>query len=145
MKLFAFLCCICFLFIKCNIHTPEGDYDYNLIIENKTQKKVELNTYKSIELINSITIDPNSNYSESFILKGRDYGTKSDDRLLFDISSIVIIYEKEKIAFFNCGLNVDSCSERNNPLRYKYEVNTVKYTITEEDYQNAEDCDGRCE
>ncbi len=56
--------------------------------------------------------------------------------------SLVVIFDMDKIVFFN----YENCDNNRNPLNFcEYRGLEEAFTFTEQDYENAEDCNGNCE
>ena len=70
---------------------------------------------------------------------------------IFGGIEIRVIYENEKVKDFLCGNGGVGCSEPRNPLNItssngsNHQNREFFFVFTEEDYQNAEECDERCE
>jgi hypothetical protein len=149
MKIFTLLS-LSLLLYNCNIHTPAARHDYNLIIENNTSKSIQIITYRNETSLyrshfKTISINPFSDYTESFTYDSW-HMAELDDGLFYNTDSVAIVYKKEKFKSFTClsyGFD-NNCNELRNPLQFKRETN-IQYIITEEDYENAEECDERCE
>ena len=150
MKVLILLFIPLLLFSSCSDKHCESTNLYSLRIQNTTSKSVKIITYRYGAFLyrshfKTIDINVNSNYIEDFEFNVCNRSLLSDG-LFNETDSIVIVYEKERFKSFTCGdsFSDQNCKEARNPLEFKYRT-TIEYTITEEDYQNAEECDERCE
>lgn len=118
---------------------PDGEYSYSL--KNESGKNIKINSYSSNgNLTYSITINNNEELIKNGSIPGGTPGP-SFLEVFFnynDYDSISIIYDNSKISEFD--FNTESESERNLLVS-----GNSTFTFTEEDYQNAEDCNGNCE
>jgi hypothetical protein len=119
----------------------EQEYITIYTLKNESGKSIKINTYSSSNRLNNEII---INEKNSFSRETVDYqGSPSSFYRVFEsednssIDSITIIYDNSKISAFNFSTN-----NKRNPLLFHAD-NT--FTFTEEDYENAEDCNGNCE
>jgi len=114
----------------------EPEYNTTYTIKNDSGKSIKINTYKFSELLNNEIILRDG---ESFIKEVEDLqGSPSsfyrvfENKDNFNIDSITIIYDNLKIDGFSF-----STQSIRNPLLFQTDDT---FTFTEEDYENAEDC-----
>ena len=146
MKKIFLIITIVITFTSC-LGTDQGEskiFSYKVI--NASNKSI---TIKSFYNYNT-SIDPiitNINIGEEVVKSETDYPPgygETNFRRFFgeERDSIVIIYNSEKIESF-----LYECSSNNrNPLNFCIYNNLEEiFTFTQEDYNNAEDCNGNCD
>lgn len=153
-----------FLITLCILNSCETEFSNTYIIKNNTSYDVLITAYDKVLAFGeidttlniskeNIVVEANSEFK---VLKQAGY--HADTQNFFDnnvYDSIVIVFDFEKIITFSCSeVTARSCSGQYNLMNY--EDNFVKlkigkssgkdeysytYTITEEDYSNAEPID----
>ena len=124
---------------------PKDDADK--IVKNATF------SVERIEEIEAVTkhdlIAFNTSVSESLGKESRwfHYGMTSSDAVDTGVAlqmrdSLKIVYQNNRVSFFN----TNSCEDVRNPLNVcEYGNLEETFIFTEQDYENAEDCNGNCE
>lgn len=133
------------LFLSCG--TDQGSAkDYIYTVKNSSEKSVVVKSYFPHDISISPVI---TNFEIGEIKTKREtdyppsYGETSFRRFFGEgRDSIVVIFNNEKIKSY-----VYSCSgNRLNPLDFcKYNNEEEVFEFTQEDYTNAEDCNGNCD
>lgn len=116
---------------------------WSTTIINESGKRIKIKVYDNTpnkEFIHEIILDNQESISKEYtVFLGGGYHVYEmleKDNSNQSIGSISIIYDNSKISEFDFNTE----SER-NLFSYREKV----YTFTEEDYENAEDCNGNCE
>ncbi len=121
---------------------------YNYTVRNETGFEIKVKSYISmypdvspIVTILSSNEELVKTYKDSPPPRGYDYGyffaTENSRR-----DSLVVIFDMVKKVSFNDN----SCDENRNPLNFcEYGNLEETFIFTENDYENAEDCNGNCE
>lgn len=151
-KLLIFGICSNFLLLSCNKGETDNKtieiYNYN----NKIDGSIKIKTWKQ-NILKEYIIDSNKSLKNKIILSDavqcsvNDVVSTNSDCILFHSDSIKVIFKNLKYLKFKRGSN----SNRNilNQESYVYEnINNEKifnYNFTEEDYNNAIDCNGNCD
>jgi len=137
--------------ISCVTETENQRIDYNFEIRNNSGKNIRVNAFKNHILTKKIDIFNNTTYNKSFISSSMDRAYSFSDVLGGD--SIKVIYNKEKFKIFYCflGSGGDGCDIPRNILNEVNDFDSSEsvffriYEFLEQDYENAEDCNGNCE
>ena len=146
-KQFYWIVFLCGIIISCDHN--EYSVTTNFEIINQSGKDIIIYSYNIFDLESTITINDSETFSDQIITSSRD-GTRSFLHL-FDSDSIKIVYENQRYKIYKCFLRENGgCGEERNILSFlDYEesgdnVYLLRYTFTEEDYQNAEFCNEEC-
>ena len=141
MKLW-YLVILSFLLFACPPDNEKINYSFNL--QNLSSKDIKIISFNK-------TIEIASGDSLEFYFQSDAEDKRYKFKDVFGGIEIRVIYENEKIKDFLCGNEGVGCSEPRNPLNIttsnSNDNQNREYFVafTEEDYQNAEDCDERCE
>jgi hypothetical protein len=134
------------LLIISNSCTDQGNYKGRYIIENATEKEVKIKFYKRqrvgvpILILTKEINGPGIIYDEFKTLYSP--GDNEIPKDVFGADSLAVIFDSEKIqAHYESIPFENSLSDFGD---YMQEGDTNRYIITEENYQNAVDCDGNC-
>ena len=146
MRIVFFLITLCF--IACG--TDQGELKtYKYTVRNKSGVKIKVIGYVTFTNVEEYVIAINNNDEYTHIYKDGLPPRGYHFRFLFGSStgnsgadSIKVIYNNVKFKDFN----FDNLSDERNPLGPNHNHGELKatYTISKEDYQNAEDCNGNC-
>ena len=121
---------------------------YSYTVRNDTGFEIEVKSYISMypNVSPIVTkLSPNEEltktYKDFLPPRGYDYGYFfASDNSRRD--SLVVIFNVTKIVSFND----ENCNDNRNPLNFcKYSNLEETFTFTEQDYENAEDCNGNCD
>ena len=148
MRTMLFLTILCFL--SCG--TDQGETNtYTYIVRNESGVDVKIVGYVRFpNQIEEYIITLNNNEERTQIYKDglppRGYhfrylfGSTNGN---FDANSVKIVYNNTKFKVYN---NENLLEER-NPLGPNHNEGALEatYTLTPDDYENAEDCNGNCE
>lgn len=137
ITVFSFILNLLFFCLGC-----ETESSSLYTIKNESGKHIKIKVYDNgpnKEFIHEIILENNQSISKEFT----DYaGNPSQFYYIFEdntsltMGSIAIIYNNSKINEFDFNI----VNER-NPIRFTSDI----FIFTEEDYQNAIDCNGNCE
>ena len=135
------------LLIISNSCTDQGFYEGRYIIENDTERTVEIRFYKRQRVGAPILVltkeinGPGIIYDE--FKKLYSPGDSEIPKDVFGADSLAVIFNSEKIqAHYESIPFENSLSDFGD---YMQDGNTNRYIITEENYENAIPCDGDCE
>ncbi|MCB9425955.1 MAG: hypothetical protein H6584_02840 [Flavobacteriales bacterium] len=139
------LICLSFCLILFGCKEDDGVTTYTYTIENHSGAEVKIIGYSKT----STSVFP----PLIIYLKDGEHMTKTHQDGLppnpYDFSDFFERRDSIRVVFDNSKALVylGECSEnKRNPLNFCVYHSTVEnFVITEEDYQNAEDCDGDCE
>jgi len=121
---------------------------YTYTVRNETGFEIKVKSYISmhpnispIVTILSPNEESTKTYKDSPPPRGYDYGyffaTEKSRR-----DSLVVIFDMAKIVSFND----ENCDDNRNPLNFcEYRNLEETFIFTEQDYENAEDCNGNCD
>ncbi len=138
---------ILLLIIVANLYncTRESYDTYNYTIKNETGKSIIIESYLSSfpnvsPIITNLSVGEEliktetTRHSYSF---ANFFGKNDSSR-----DSLKIVYQNNKVSFFN----TNSCEDVRNPLNIcEYGNLEETFIFTENDYENAEDCNGNCD
>ena len=138
---------ILFILLACG--TDQGDPDtYIYTLRNESGKNIKIKAYLSsypdvVPIITSLPIGKeiikiHKDYPPYFGYSFQNYfGTRKSSR-----DSLVVIFDMAKIVSFNA----ENCDDNRNPLNFcEYRNLEETFIFTEQDYENAEDCNGNCD
>ena len=134
--------------LSCSITGNEFNTEFIYKIENRSGYDVIIKSFSSSGILSrNIKIPVNNIFKESIFDNATD-NSLIVKRILKGDSATVIF--KDKFIGFKCTFNKipgssSECTEIGSPYRTIRENNSFTYTITQQDYENAEDCNGNCE
>ena len=144
------------LIICSNCVTESKMYPRQYSIKNESSNNIRLKfylTFTSVQLVDEIFI-LNDGVFEGEIIEFDQPHSTNEEYLIntaFKASdSLVIIYNNEKRSIYSVDFNGNFSNPINrNPFRFGNYKNLgnddFQFTIMEEDYNNAEDCNGNCD
>ena len=103
---------------------------------NQTDKTVEVLGFNGSRIAEPIIIEPNSKFKITRVT-GIDNDTGKAFYSVIGVDSVRVIFNNEKVIIY--GGTTD------NPCKICSGDDNRQHFITEEDYNNATDCDGDCE
>ena len=144
-----------FSFVNCDLNVAEIPVEIKVI--NNSGSSIKLKAFESVSrsLIKEIEIANNASVSKIFLQK-EDMGTIGP-KDFFEGDSISIVFtENQKFIGYHCRYNIESesCNIEGNILnnsdsRWEYERNNGSilrsYTLTQEDYNDANECNDNCD
>lgn len=146
MKTTSFLIII-ILFLSCG--TDKGSTDtYVYSVRNKSERSIKIKAYLASypdvnPIITNLSIDQEiiKKYNDGLPPRGYSFkyffGTEKYSR-----DSLVIIYDNLKVNYFTS----EDCSDIRNPLNIcEYGNLREVFVFVQQDYEKAEDCNGKCE
>ena len=147
MRIVFFL--ITLSFLACG--TDQGSTDtYTYIVQNQSGVGIKIIGYVTFTNVEEYVINLKNGEEISKVFKDglppRGYSWNSffgSSNGNSGADSIKVIYNNVKFKDFN----FDNLSDERNPLGPNHNNGELKatYTISQEDYENAEDCNGNCE
>ena len=141
-----FKSCIIFFIVVLNSCTNQSSYQGRYIIENATDRTVKIKFYDRQRvgepvLVFSKTIDgAGIVYDEHITLYSPGDNETAQD--VFGADSLAVIFDGEKIQAHYEWLPFEN--SLSNFEDYVSKGNTKRYIITEENYEDAVDCNGNC-
>lgn len=148
MRILFFLIALSVVFASC---TDLGSTDtYTYTVRNESGVDIKIIGYVTFTNVEEYIITLKDNEERTQIYKDGSPPRGYHFRYLFgssngnrDADSIRIVYDN--IKFKNFGIN--NLSDERNPLGPNHNDGGLEatYTITKEDYENAEPCNGNCE
>lgn len=122
----------------------DQDNIFTITIYNTSTKPLVIKSYTDKVLQKSINLEIDETYSQEFhsIL-----GAGINSRKIFEanqglpIDSLIIIYSNKKKTSWNSNI----LKTEDDYLHAIYDINTSTFILTEDDYNNAIDCNGICE
>lgn len=141
MKLFTYL----FITLTLSSCVDQASDDIEFTLFNKTDKTVkvlgfdrDVNTPANSEMANPIIIEPNSNF-KVIRVTGIDSDTGFRFYSIQGVDSVRVIFNNEKVL----ALTLESTFNQGQTI---FQGNDdYQHFITEQDYEDAENCNGNCE
>jgi len=139
--------CLIFIILSINSCTDQGDYKNRYIIENATERTVTIKFYErqrlsEPKLVLTKEIDgPGIMYDE--IKNLVDVSDRESPEVIFAADSLAVIFDNKKIQAHYESLPFGNSLAFFSD--YIQEGDTKRYIITEENYQNALECNGECD
>lgn len=147
MRTILFLTILCFS--SCG--TDQGSTDtYTYTVSNESGVDIKIIGYVTFTNVEEYVITLKDNEERTQIYKDGLPPRGYHFRYLFgstngnyDADSIKIVYNNTKVKVYNN----DNLSDERNPLGPNHNEGILEatYTLTPEDYENAEDCNGNCD
>ncbi|SFM51959.1 hypothetical protein SAMN05444143_101378 [Flavobacterium succinicans] len=134
--------------------TDQGDkitYDYSIL--NTSGKKIVLIPYIGgvKEVQNAITLQQNEKFNKKYIYyppgaKGYNMSNLFSKTAIGSLTHVEIIFDDiKKVIYQECTTTNQCFNQARNIFNPVFsDEQTEVYTITPEDYQNAQDCGGNC-
>jgi hypothetical protein len=139
-----------------NCVTESKMYPRQYSIKNESSQNVKLKfylTFTNVELIDEVAIFNNESFKSELIEFSKPHSV--DENYLINTAfkgsdSLVIIYDNSKRSIYSVDFygNFSEPIDRNLFRFGNYEDlgnDEFQFTITQEDYNNAEDCNGNCD
>ena len=116
---------------------PEHTYT----LKNESGRTIRIKSFKSNFLDNEINLEKGETYIRKVKNHTLNFSNIFSSTLLQSIDSLVVIYDETKMNSF-----IFSEDNLRNPIsRLNRDNDIVTFIFTEEDYNNALDCDDNCE
>ncbi|MCF6214527.1 MAG: hypothetical protein L3J45_10950 [Flavobacteriaceae bacterium] len=111
--------------------------DIVFTIFNQTDKNVKVLGFKGMQRAEPININPNSSFKVTRITGLDDNTLMSFYSLRNGVDSVRVVFNNERFMVYG-GATGSNCYICSGDVNYQH-------FITEQDYQNAEDCNGNCD
>ncbi|WP_139959189.1 hypothetical protein [Flavicella sediminum] len=116
---------------------PEHTYT----LKNDSEKTIRIKSFKSDILDNEINLEKGEIYIRKVKNQTVNFSNIFSSTLLQSIDSLVVIYDETKMNSF-----VSSNEDIRNPIgHFNRDNDIITFIFTEEDYNNAINCEGNCE
>ncbi len=135
---------IVLLFIVTFQNCATKEFDRTYVLENGTNHEISITFYVSGDVRSEHHLTENGDTLKAIAESDRG-STTAEGAFIAD--SAVIVFDNERIIMSN-GFSVKPSSSRNilDDREYTMKSNELyQFTFIEEDYNNAEDCDGLCD
>ena len=147
MKTIIFRIGIILFVLSLNACTDQGEYKGRYIIDNATDKTVKIKFYDRQRVGEPVLVrtkevnGPGITYNEYKTLYSPGDNEVPED--VFGADSLAVIFNNQKIQPHFSGLPFENSLASFGD--YIQDGDTNRYIITEENYENAVDCDGNCD